>query len=272
MKKDLPIFDIIINEEDLSQGVGRISLVDEPAIGVDWIALKKQPKSILAKRVKKQKVVLAKRECLGCPPNGDGTKANGEPDRRCKDTGGEGGAVGKGGAKIPKGPVDAKAKELKDAEKVAEKASQKIADASFENPPTSTDYAAQNLPKEVANAQFWRDFHSRGLANNSELKVAEDKLERAKGGLRDKSYAWKEDIEKANTSYNDIVEKEISKLPNPYDAKPSYVNRDNTWDHKNGMPTEPPFKGAKRTINYERRSSEDVLNGYPQYKIYVDWE
>ena len=39
MKKDLPIFDIIINEEDLSQGVGRISLVDEPAIGVEWIKL-----------------------------------------------------------------------------------------------------------------------------------------------------------------------------------------------------------------------------------------
>ena len=54
MNKDLPIFDIILNDEDLSQGVGRISLVDEPAIGVDWITLIKQPKS-----------VLAKRECLG---------------------------------------------------------------------------------------------------------------------------------------------------------------------------------------------------------------
>jgi len=42
MKKDLPIFDIILNEEDLSQGVGMISLVDEPAIGVEWIKLSKQ--------------------------------------------------------------------------------------------------------------------------------------------------------------------------------------------------------------------------------------
>jgi hypothetical protein len=42
MKKDLPIFDIILNDEDLTQGVGMISLVDEPAIGVDWIKLSKQ--------------------------------------------------------------------------------------------------------------------------------------------------------------------------------------------------------------------------------------
>jgi len=94
MEKKLPIFDIILNDEDLSQGVGRISLVDEPAIGVDWITLRKQPKMIMAKKAPKS--VLAKRECLGCPPNGDGTKANGEPDRRCKGDGaGKEGAGGK---------------------------------------------------------------------------------------------------------------------------------------------------------------------------------
>jgi len=42
MAKDLPIFDIVLNEEDLNQGVGMISLVDNPAIGVDWIKLSKQ--------------------------------------------------------------------------------------------------------------------------------------------------------------------------------------------------------------------------------------
>jgi hypothetical protein len=42
MAKDLPIFDIILNEDDLNQGVGMISLVDNPAIGVDWIKLSKQ--------------------------------------------------------------------------------------------------------------------------------------------------------------------------------------------------------------------------------------
>jgi hypothetical protein len=40
MNKDLPIFDIIISDDN--QGVGMISLVDEPAIGVDWIKLSKQ--------------------------------------------------------------------------------------------------------------------------------------------------------------------------------------------------------------------------------------
>ena len=42
MKKDLPIYDIVLNDEDLKQGVGRISLVDQPAIGVNWIKLNKQ--------------------------------------------------------------------------------------------------------------------------------------------------------------------------------------------------------------------------------------
>jgi hypothetical protein len=40
MKKDLPIFDIVLNDEN--QGVGMISLVDDPAIKVNWIKLAKQ--------------------------------------------------------------------------------------------------------------------------------------------------------------------------------------------------------------------------------------
>jgi len=40
MNKDLPIYDIILKDD--TQGVGVISLVDEPAIGVDWIKLSKQ--------------------------------------------------------------------------------------------------------------------------------------------------------------------------------------------------------------------------------------
>ena len=40
MKKDLPIYDIIINDD--TQGVGMISLVDDPAIKVNWIKLAKQ--------------------------------------------------------------------------------------------------------------------------------------------------------------------------------------------------------------------------------------
>ena len=40
MEKDLPIYDIVIT--DATQGVGMISLVDTPAIGVNWIKLAKQ--------------------------------------------------------------------------------------------------------------------------------------------------------------------------------------------------------------------------------------
>ena len=42
MKKDIPIFDIVLDEKDLEQGVGYISLVDDPAIKVNWIKLAKQ--------------------------------------------------------------------------------------------------------------------------------------------------------------------------------------------------------------------------------------
>jgi hypothetical protein len=42
MKKDIPIFDIVLNEKNLEQGVGYISLVDDPAIKVNWIKLAKQ--------------------------------------------------------------------------------------------------------------------------------------------------------------------------------------------------------------------------------------
>jgi hypothetical protein len=95
MKGDLPIYDIVIKDDD--QGVGMISLVDVPAIGVDWIALRNQPRKVMAKRLKKVNSLMAKPECLGCPPNGDGTRVNGEPDRRCKGDGADKG----GGAKAP---------------------------------------------------------------------------------------------------------------------------------------------------------------------------
>ena len=42
MDKKLPIYDIVLSEDDLSQGVGMISLVDDPAIKVNWIKLAKQ--------------------------------------------------------------------------------------------------------------------------------------------------------------------------------------------------------------------------------------
>lgn len=41
MEKKLPIYDVVINDDD-AQGVSFISLVDEPAIQVDWIKLAKE--------------------------------------------------------------------------------------------------------------------------------------------------------------------------------------------------------------------------------------
>jgi len=54
MNKDLPIYDIILKDD--TQGVGVISLVDEPAIGVDWIKLSKQ--ASMAFKANKDKQLL----------------------------------------------------------------------------------------------------------------------------------------------------------------------------------------------------------------------
>ena len=103
MKKDLPIYDIKLSDD--TQGVGFISLVDEPAIGVDWIKLakvtiKQEPKKVNSMMARKALGTLDGSGCFGCPPNGDGTRVNGEPDGRCKgdDSGKEGGgSSGKSG-------------------------------------------------------------------------------------------------------------------------------------------------------------------------------
>jgi len=52
--RELPIYDIKLSDE--SQGVGFISLVDEPAIGVDWIKLSSQAQ--LSFKVDKEKQLL----------------------------------------------------------------------------------------------------------------------------------------------------------------------------------------------------------------------
>lgn len=104
--KDLPIYDITIEDDAEIQGVSKISLVDVPAIGVNWIALRKVelPKTMMAIRKKKPKMAFVKKECLGCPPNGDGTRVNGEPDKRCKGDGS--GKTAKGGGKASAKPSE----------------------------------------------------------------------------------------------------------------------------------------------------------------------
>lgn len=54
MNKDLPIYDVILKDDD--QGVGMISLVDDPAIKVNWIKLAKQ--ASLAFKTDKEKQML----------------------------------------------------------------------------------------------------------------------------------------------------------------------------------------------------------------------
>ena len=55
MNKNLPVYDIVINDE--TQGVAFISLVDTPAIGVDWIKLSTSEKTLNFKAVKDQQML-----------------------------------------------------------------------------------------------------------------------------------------------------------------------------------------------------------------------
>jgi hypothetical protein len=52
MDKQLPIYDIVLNDDD--QGVGMISLVDDPAIKVNWIKLAKQNPMMFKTDVERQ--------------------------------------------------------------------------------------------------------------------------------------------------------------------------------------------------------------------------
>ena len=54
MSNKLPIYDIVLDENSLEQGVGYISLVDEPAIMVDWVKLAEETQINFAANKDKQ--------------------------------------------------------------------------------------------------------------------------------------------------------------------------------------------------------------------------
>lgn len=163
MRKVLPVYDIILTDE--SAGVGMISLVDSPAIGVDWIKLSKQePNEKVIMALKRQEEVInfdkvtkaleRQQEIVGvtlngvglsfgCPPNGDGKRTDGEPDKRCAEKG-----AGKSGAKVVKPGTsikDIKNPPLKEAP-IAGKP--KVIDIGIKNPPLK-DAPKSGSPKTV---------------------------------------------------------------------------------------------------------------------------
>ncbi len=58
MMNTLPIFDIKLDEFDPNQGVSMVSLVDVPAIGVDWFKMSKEEIMNIAFAAKKDKQIL----------------------------------------------------------------------------------------------------------------------------------------------------------------------------------------------------------------------
>jgi hypothetical protein len=111
----------------------------------------------MASRLSKPKSVMAVRECLGCPPNGDGTTVKGEPDRRCKD-GGD------------------KNKAPKVSTKVAPKEAPKGRDAdSIQSEIDSIDEKIGQIDKEIKQSEIdkWAD------QLESELGLSGDAAERA---------------------------------------------------------------------------------------------
>jgi hypothetical protein len=213
MKRDLPIFDIVLKDDDLKQGVGMISLVDDPAIGVNWIKLRRE--SLVD--IEMSFTLTEKGICLGCPPTGDGTRKDGSPDKRCGD------GVRKTSSKKPKEPK----KEEPKKEEPKKEAKEKLKDRSFEEPVTA------------------KDLKDTGMYN--------DMSEREK-------------IRYANQLYNIEVEKQIKK---EYGSNIQW-GMDDTWDSSKGEPYPQP-KGKVRGTKSERRSADDIAEGYPMYKITIDW-
>ena len=255
--RELPIYDIKLTDD--SQGVGFISLVDEPAIGVDWIKLakvtiKQEPKKVNSMMARKALGTLDGSGCFGCPPNGDGTKANGEPDGRCKGDGSDKTGGGKGGSKSPKSTTKGR------------DSAERLANPTLEDPPTLKD--KQKIDADSAKKNMDEAVKS---GDKNRIRSAQTRIDDLKNRMKLGHPTYDYQVKSVNKTYDELIDKEIAKLPNPYDAKPSYVNGDRTWDYKTGQSKEAPA-GKQRAIIYDRRSSEDVLNGYPQYKIYIDWE
>ena len=187
---------------------------------------------------------------FGCPPAGDGTRKDGQPDRRCGDP-------NKPKASVKRKPK-AESKESKPEPKSEEKKSKerswsdRVEKPTFEDPPTLED-----MRKDYAN-ELQKDLN-RPMSDWSK-KVVQERINDLKANpnkLDDQH------IERANKIYDDVLEKETGQ---------PYVNVDYTWDYRTGMPTEKPNPQAKRVPRYARRSSEDVSEGYPQYKIWIVWE
>ncbi len=57
-KKKLPLFQLVIDDNDELEGINCISLVSEPAIEVGWVAMSKEPKEIKFEVSDKEKRVI----------------------------------------------------------------------------------------------------------------------------------------------------------------------------------------------------------------------
>jgi hypothetical protein len=172
MKRDLPIFDIVLKDDDLKQGVGMISLVDDPAIGVNWIKLRKE--SLVD--IEMSFTLTEKGICLGCPPTGDGTRKDGSPDKRCGD------GVRKTSSKKPKEPK----KEEPKKEDIKKEASRRMRERSFEEPATAEDIKNTGSYKDK-NEKELVDLSNRLYKKDVDKKIKKEYGQRAE---QDISSGW----------------------------------------------------------------------------------
>ena len=163
MEKKLRIFDIFISDEDETQGVSFISLVDDPAIKVNWIKLKEEEPLMdvnLAFRIDGTGI------CFGCPPDGDGKRTDGSPDRRCadnRDVKGTPPSEKKATGSPKKGDIKDKIKSGNDVDANPEE-TQKVRKAMRDKIPVDTQESRDGRTKKISSdyAVEWSSVNSKG--------------------------------------------------------------------------------------------------------------
>ena len=307
MKKDLPIYDIKLSDD--TQGVGFISLVDEPAIGVDWIKLAKQE---VQEPVELFMSLTDNGLCFGCPPNGDGTRVNGEPDARCKGDSAGGGSKGgsksgsKGGSKVSSsgmdpmaidkfgGPMDRKMEYedtyLDNKQKMVGALPRKEREQySNRTREIISKYGATGT---VAGPKVWDQMtRDEKIEYNKIATIMNDTVTRENAlsgieGARRKEAVEKEKKAsekrinnnplgkglKGNDEYKKWSEKNGLVARDDTGQGKGWISNDDTWDYKTGQEKGRPSAGSRRVARHERRSSDDIREGYPSHKTWITWE
>ena len=190
-------------------------------------------------------------ECFGCPPSGDGKNRDGSDDRRCRKKGeGDTGAIGG----IAKGKSAPKIGSPKSGERSP---AERISSPTFQDPPTLKDKQDMDLQYSKKKLE-----DAKKSGNASQIRSAQSGLDDMQNRVNPSHPTYQYQLKDINKTYNNLVEKETGVSG----------ATDFTWNYKTGEPTKKPKPNSKRKVYKERRSSDDIREGYPEYKVHINWD